>query len=119
MPKLCMTRTVNLSNTQLRYQLVFFGCLKVAFGICCPGKTCHPHLLPRQNKPRLYVLLDGMMCLIQRHATHKTNFGLGPVPTERESAFAGALTLNLLTIDFSGDAPAKIGTDPIRIFTLP
>ena len=24
MPKLCMTRTINLSNTQFRYQLVFF-----------------------------------------------------------------------------------------------
>ena len=36
-------------------------------------------------------------------------------------AEAGVLTLNLLTIDFSGDAPAsaKMGTLPIRIFMLP
>ena len=47
-------------DTQFRYQLVFFvhiyGWLKVAFGICCLGKTCsgifclgktcHWHLLP-------------------------------------------------------------------------
>ena len=50
MPKLCITRTVNLSNTQFKYLLVFFiymySCLKVAFSICCLGKTCHRHLLP-------------------------------------------------------------------------
>ena len=27
--------------------------------------------------------------------------------------------LNLLTIDFNSDAPAKMGTEPTRIFTLP
>ena len=45
MPKLCMIRIINLSNTQFRYQLVFFthiymviyGWLKVAFGIFCLG----------------------------------------------------------------------------------
>ena len=41
-PKLCMTRTNNLSNTQFRYQLVLFihiyGWLKVAFGIFYLGK---------------------------------------------------------------------------------
>ena len=51
-PCMCMkkSRTINLSNTQCRYQLVFFihkcGWLKVAFGICCLGKTCRRHLLP-------------------------------------------------------------------------
>ena len=42
-----MTRTINLSNTQFRNQLVFlytflvkYGWLKVAFGICCLGKAC-------------------------------------------------------------------------------
>ena len=36
-------------------------------------------------------------------------------------AGAGALTLNLVSIDFSGDAPApaKMGTEPICILTLP
>ena len=53
---------MNLSNTQFRYQLVFFiyrygyygyiyGWLQVAFGIFCLGKTCHWHLLPRQKLP--------------------------------------------------------------------
>ena len=49
---------INLSNTQFRYQLVFFihiyGWLKVAFGICCLGKTCRRHLLP-----------GGMFCFLQ------------------------------------------------------
>ena len=44
-----MKRTINLSNTQFRYQLVFFihmyGWLKFAFGIFCLGKTCCWHLL--------------------------------------------------------------------------
>ena len=67
-----MTRTMNLSNTQFRYQLVFFihrydyygyiyGWLQVAFGIFCLGKTCGfiyclgktscRHLLPKQKMP--------------------------------------------------------------------
>ena len=64
-PKLSMKRTINLSNTQFRYQLVFFidiyGWLKVAFGIFCLGKTCGgifclgktccQHFLPRQKMP--------------------------------------------------------------------
>ena len=45
-PKLCMTRTFNLSSTQLGYQLVIllytymvvYGWLKVAFGIFCQAK---------------------------------------------------------------------------------
>ena len=55
-----MARTINLSNMQFRYQLVFFihiyGWLKIAFGIFCLdktcggifclGKTCRRHLLP-------------------------------------------------------------------------
>ena len=69
MPKLCMTRTINLSNAQFKYQLVFFmhiygyiwlaeGCLGKTFGgIFCLGKTCQQHLLPRQN------MRGGMFCL--------------------------------------------------------
>ena len=44
--KLCMTRTINLSNRQFKYQLVFFvhtcGCIWLA-------EDCLWHLLPRQN----------------------------------------------------------------------
>ena len=29
--------------------MVIYGWLKVTFGICCQGKTCCQHLLPRQN----------------------------------------------------------------------
>ena len=54
-----MTKTINLINTQFRYQLVFFihiyGWLKVAFGICCLGKTCRRRLSP-----------GGMCGLLQR-----------------------------------------------------
>ena len=61
-----MTRTVNLSNTQFRHQLVFFvhkyGWLKVAFA----GQNLQWHLLPRQNMLRRYVLTGGMILLIQR-----------------------------------------------------
>ena len=63
-PKLCVTRTINLSNTQFRYQLVFFAHI---YGW---------HLLPRQNlllasfalakHARWYVLTGGMILLIQR-----------------------------------------------------
>ena len=46
MPKLCMTRTINLSNTQFRYQLVFFIHM---YGYIWLAKGCLWHLLPRQN----------------------------------------------------------------------
>ena len=76
---MCITRTINLSYTKFRYQLVFFiyiyGWLKVAFGICCLGKTyggifclgktCCRHLLSRQNV-RWYVLTCGVI-LIMHH----------------------------------------------------
>ena len=58
MPKLCMTRTINLSNTKFRYQLVFFvhiyGYIWLADGYLW-------HLLPRQ-----YVFPGCMIWLIQR-----------------------------------------------------
>ena len=54
--------------------MVIYGWLKVAFGICCLGKTCSgifclgktccQHLLPRQNVLQ-YVLPGCMICLIQ------------------------------------------------------
>ena len=47
-----MTRTINLSNTQFRYQIVFFihvhGYISLAEG-------CHWHLLPRQNFTTIYI----------------------------------------------------------------
>ena len=49
-----MTRTINLSNTQFRYQIVFFihmyGWLKVAIGIFYLGKTSL-QVFPRQKMP--------------------------------------------------------------------
>ena len=83
MPKLCMTRTINLSNTQFRYQLVFFvhiyGYIWLAEGCLwhlLPRQNLRWHLLPRQNLPsasfaqakhaRWYVLPGCMICLIQR-----------------------------------------------------
>ena len=69
MPKLCVTRTINLSNTQFRYELVFLYTYIVIYG-------CLWHLLPRQNLPsasfaqakhaQQYVLPGCMICLIQR-----------------------------------------------------
>ena len=51
---MCITRTINLSNTQFRYQLVLlihiYGWLKVAIGILYLGKTS-PQVLPRQKMP--------------------------------------------------------------------
>ena len=41
-----MTRTNNLSNTQFRYQIVFFIPF---FGYVWLAEGCHWHLLPRQN----------------------------------------------------------------------
>ena len=83
MPKLCMTRTINLSNTQFSYQLVFFihiyGYIWLAEGCLwhlLPRQNLQWHLLPRQNLPsasfaqakhaRRYVLPGCMICLIQR-----------------------------------------------------
>ena len=73
MPKLCMTRTINLSNTQFRYQLVFFVHI---YGYIWLAEGCLWHLLPRQNLPSAsfaqaehawrYVLPGCMICLIQR-----------------------------------------------------
>ena len=78
-----MTRTINLSNTQFRYQLVFFvymydyiwlaeGCLWHLL----PRQNLQWHLLPRQNLPSAsfaqakhgwWCVLPGcMICLIQR-----------------------------------------------------
>ena len=48
MPKLCMTRTINLSNAQFRYQLVFF--IRI-YGYIWLTEGCLWHLLPRQNLP--------------------------------------------------------------------
>ena len=77
MPKLCMTRTINLSNTQIRYQLVFFIHI---FGYIWLAEGCLWHLLPRQNLPTAsfaqaklawqYVLPGCMICLIQRDIIH-------------------------------------------------
>ena len=78
-----MTRTINLSNTQFRYQLVFFvhiyGYIWLAEGCLwhlLPGQNLQQHLLPRQNLPsassaqekhaRRYVLPGCMISLIQR-----------------------------------------------------
>ena len=54
MPKLCMTRTINLSNTQFRYQLVFFIHIN---GYIWSAEGCLWHLFPRQN------MHGGMFCL--------------------------------------------------------
>ena len=72
-----MKRTINLSNTQFRYQLVFFihiyGCiwlyswLKVAFGIFCLGKTCGG-IFCLGKKCRRDLLTGGMFYLLQRMA---------------------------------------------------
>ena len=65
-PYMCTkeTRTINLSDTQLRYQLIFFVCM---YGYIWLAEGCLWHLLPRQNLPsasfaqekhaRRYVLL--------------------------------------------------------------
>ena len=83
MPKLCMARTINLSNTQFRYQLVFFvhihGYIWLAEGCLwhlLPRQNLQWHLLPRQNLPsasfaqakhaQRYVLPGCMINLIQR-----------------------------------------------------
>ena len=73
MHKLCITRTINLSTTQLRYQLVFFVHI---YGYIWLAEGCLWHLLPRQNLPSAsfaqakhaprYVLPGCMNCLIQR-----------------------------------------------------
>ena len=78
-----MTRTINLSNTQFRYQLVFFihlhGYIWLAEGCLwhlLPRQNLWWHLLPRQNlllasfaeakHAWWYVLPGCMICLIQR-----------------------------------------------------
>ena len=53
-PYMCITRTINLSNTQFRYQLVFLYTHMIAE--CClwhllPRQNLRWHLLPRQNMP--------------------------------------------------------------------
>ena len=58
-----MTRIPNLSNTQSRYQLVFFVHI---YGYIWLAEGCLWHLLPRQNMPRRYVLTGSMILLIQR-----------------------------------------------------
>ena len=73
MPKLCMTRTINLSNTQFRYQLVFFV---HTYGHIWLAEGCLWHLLPGQNlasasfdqakHAQRYVLPGCMICVIQR-----------------------------------------------------
>ena len=79
-----MTRTINLSNTQFRYQLVFFahtvGYIWLAEGCLwhlLPRQNLQWHLLPRQNLPavyfaqakhaRRYILSGCMICLMQRN----------------------------------------------------
>ena len=71
-----MTRTINLSNTQFRYQLVFFVHI---YGYVWLAEGCLWHLLPRQNLPlasfaqakyaQWYVLPGCMICLIQRNSS--------------------------------------------------
>ena len=78
-----MTRTINLSNTQFRYHLVFFvhinGYIWLAEGCLwhlLPRQNLQWHLLPQQNLPSVsfaqakhagrYVLPGCMICLIQR-----------------------------------------------------
>ena len=68
-----MTRTINLSNTQFRYQLAFFVHIS---GYILLAEGCLWHLLPRQNLPSAsfaqakhapqYVLPGCVICLIQR-----------------------------------------------------
>ena len=85
-----MTRTINLSNTQFRYQLVFFVYM---YGYIWLAEGCLWHLLPRQNLPwhllyrqnfpsaaftqakraRRYVLPGCMIYLIQREIMCDTN----------------------------------------------
>ena len=46
-----MTRTNNLSNTQFRYQIVFFIHI---YGYVWLAEGCHWHLLPRQTSPQVF-----------------------------------------------------------------
>ena len=48
-----MTRTINLSNTQFRYQIVFFIHM---YGYVWVAGGCHWHLLPRQNFTTSFAL---------------------------------------------------------------
>ena len=66
-----MTRTINLSNTKFRYQLVFFvhmyGYIWLAEGCLwhvLPRQNLRWHLLPRQNMPRQYVFDGGILTKI-------------------------------------------------------
>ena len=93
-PYMCMKKTINLSNTQFRYQLVFsvhiYGYIWLAE--CClwhllPRQDLWWHLLPRQNLPsasfaqakhaRQYVLPGCMICLIQRACSTANYKSLG------------------------------------------
>ena len=60
-----MKRTINLSNTQFRYQLVFFihiyGCIWLHIWL---AEGCLWHLLPRQNL-WWHLLPGGMFWLLQ------------------------------------------------------
>ena len=62
-----MTRTINLSNTQFRYQIFFF---MHTYGYVWLAEGCHWHLLPRQTCCR-HLLTGGMILLIQRNALDK------------------------------------------------
>ena len=88
-----MTRTVNLSNMQFRYQLVFFvhtyGYVWLAEGCLwhlLPRQNLQWHLLPGQNMLWQYLLTGGMILLIQRYPPHfdfgnskKKNSNIGKV----------------------------------------
>ena len=74
-----MTRIINLSNTQFRYQLVFFIHIH---GYIWLAEGCLWHLLSRQNLLSTsfaqakhatwqYLLPGGMFCLLQCNATNK------------------------------------------------
>ena len=77
-----MTKTINLSNTQFRYQFVFFVHIH---GYIWLAEGCLWHLLPRQNLPLAsfaqakhawwYVLPGCMICLIQRYTNWKFQIG--------------------------------------------
>ena len=83
-----MKRTTNLSNTQFRYQLVFFihiyACIWLHIWL---AEGCLWHLLPSQNL-WWHLLPGGMFCLLQ-HVDVKFKLQLyyatQTVPKDRKS----------------------------------
>ena len=62
-----MTRTINLSNTQFRYQIVFFIHIHV-YGYVWLAEGCHWHLLPRQNFTTSQIY--GNVRVVEKCITH-------------------------------------------------